>query len=87
MTKTRQAEIEISKMGYSIEWKISLRGNNIVKGVNFESKESTPYETTVIKLAAKIREVYKSENSKKLFYDIPTHKTVFDSDGRTCEVY
>lgn len=56
MTKTKQAEKEIRKRGFSIEWVTSPRGTQIVKATKGDT--STKYETTVIKLAKHIIDIY-----------------------------
>jgi hypothetical protein len=67
MTKTKQAEREIRNMGYRVEWSDSFREKQYPRAVHCETGKVINYETTVIKLAAKVREVYELQRTKELF--------------------
>ena len=52
MTKTKQAEMELRRLGFEIEGRISPRGNKLVVAVK-DGKNI--YETTMIKLLATVK--------------------------------
>ena len=62
MTKTKQAEMELIKLGYQIEGRISPRGNKLVVAVK-EGKKNI-YETTLIKLYQTVKDIEEKSNSK-----------------------